>query len=157
MCASFNWPLLVVPGTVPSGHSPRSHSHFTPLEIYSPHLFLASYPSPGSNGSHPASVPMVPIHGAPPPPHQHHQQWIYGDPEVDYYQQVHHHLHRQYYPPPPGHHHHPHQHHVYDRAHRRRKAERRSSAGRDVVFDHIIRGILLLLQFQSQSKAYLAF
>ena len=126
---STNYSIFLLPlvfaGTVPSGSSPRPHSHYAPLEIYSPHLFLASYPSPGSNGSHPASVPMVPVHGAPPP------QWIYGDPEVDYYQQVHHHLHRQYYPPPPpptGHHHH----HVYDRAqsHRRRKAER-SSAGRD--------------------------
>ena len=106
---------------MPTGHSARSHSHFTPLEIYSPHLFLASYPSPGSNGSHPASVPMVPVHGAPQP---YHQQWIYGDPEMDYYQQVHHHLHQQYYAPT-GHHHH----HVYDRAHRRRKTER-SSAGR---------------------------
>ena len=101
-----------------------------PLEIYSPHLFLASFPSPGSNGSHPAaSVPMLPIHQPPLP----HQQWMYGggDPEMDYYQQVHH-LHRQqYYPTAAGH-------HIYDRAHRRRKTEKCTAwdDGRWVLIDY---------------------
>ncbi len=89
--------------SIPHRSHSQSHSHYAaPLEIYAPspatHFYIAaagsphamSYPSPGSNFSHPASVPLVPIHGAPPP-------WIFGGAGVedygDYYQQIR--------PPPP--------------------------------------------------------
>ena len=58
-------------------------SPYTPLEVYPPHFFYAaaaaapaappaaSYPSPGSNMSHPSMAQLVPIHGQS-PHHSHH-------------------------------------------------------------------------------------
>ena len=77
----------------PHQHSSRSYrpKHYAPMELYAtPHHFYfspGSYPSPGSNISHPSLAPLVPVHASSP------HQWIYGDMNTNPFLPRHHHNH----------------------------------------------------------------